>query len=343
MRQVVAAPDKFRGSASARQVAEAAARGAELVGYRAEQAPMSDGGEGLLEAVGGTPQRSEVSGPLGTQTVTAAWSLLDGEPRTAVIETAQAAGLSLAGGPEANDPMAATTVGVGQLVMEAVRAGARRIVVGCGGSATTDGGAGALAVIADPAALRGAELLVACDVTTPFEEAGVHFGPQKGADDREVERLTERLGCLADDYSQRFGVDVRGVAGAGAAGGLAGGLFALGGRLVPGFTLVASLNGLVPKLEAADVVMTGEGCLDASSFEGKVVGGITALAPAGRPVLCVVGDAQVGFPPSDELGRKVVLKALVPLVGRARAHAEVLDLVTRIVAEELAALPVIEA
>src|SRR5690606_26053325 len=172
---------------------------------------------------------------------------------------ALASGLALAGHAAGNDPLAATSAGTGELIDAALRAGAKRIVVGLGGSATTDGGLGALQAIPAPARLRGVELLVACDVATPFSRAAEVFGPQKGATPAQVRLLTGRLEQLARRYRDEFGVDVESLAGSGAAGGLAGGLATLGGRLVPGFDLVADELGLHDALEGADLVITGEG------------------------------------------------------------------------------------
>jgi len=332
---LVAAPDKFRGTASAASVAGAAALGASRAGWTTDPCPMADGGEGLLEAVeavGGQLRSARVIGPDGVGTVTARWSLLDGG-RTAVIEMAEAAGLSLAGGSLGNHPLGATTAGVGQLVLEAVRAGATRIVVGCGGSATTDGGEGAVTAIGGPDRLPGVELLVAVDVDTRFEQAAVVFGPQKGATPDQVEALTLRLEAQAERYRRRFGVDVAPLPGSGAAGGLAGGLAALGARIVPGFDLVAELVGLPGRLAAADVVMTGEGRLDATSLAGKVVSGVLRYSPASIPVLCVVGDADpsaaLALPP------RVVLVRLVEIAGLERARSAVTELVAELVCREL--------
>jgi glycerate 2-kinase len=330
---LVAAPDKFRGTASAASVAEAAALGATRAGWTSDPCPMADGGEGLLEAVGGQLRSARVTGPDGIGTVTARWTLLDGGG-TAVIEMAEAAGLTLAGGPLGNDPLRATTAGVGQLLLEAVRAGARRIVVGCGGSATTDGGEGLLEALGGgPDRLSGIELLVAVDVDTRFEQAAAVFGPQKGASPTEVEALTHRLEALADGYRRRFGVDVTSLPGSGAAGGLAGGLAALGARIVPGFDLVAELVDLPGRLARADAVMTGEGRLDATSLVGKVVSGVLRYAPASIPVLCVVGDAD----PSATLAlpSRVLLARLVEIAGLERARSDVADLVADVVCREL--------
>lgn len=291
---ILAAPDKFKGTAEASAVASAVAAAAAAAGTACDPAPMADGGEGTLEALGGPNRSSTVTGPLG-RPVTAAWRLSD---RVAVIEAAQASGLVLAGGPEANDPMAATTAGVGELISAAVAAGARRVLVGVGGSATTDGGLGALKAMPSPARLRGVRIEVACDVATRFVDAAAVFGPQKGASAVQVELLTRRLERLAQMYVDERGVDVADLPGAGAAGGLAGGLAAAGAELVSGFELVADEIDLYGRIEGADLVITGEGRLDATSFEGKVVGGVARLArAAGVPVWAVVGaDATAGDP-----------------------------------------------
>jgi len=249
--------------------------------------PMSDGGEGLLDVLGGPNRTSRVTGPLGAP-VEAAWRLAQ---RTAVIEMSRASGLQLAGGPEGNDVLQATTTGTGQLIDRALEEGARRIVVGLGGSATTDGGLGALEALRSPARLRTVELEVACDVRTRFVDAAEVFGPQKGATPAQVKLLRRRLERLAAEYFVEFGVDVATVDGGGAAGGLAGALVAVGGRIQSGFDTVADEVGLIDRLEGADLVVTGEGFLDAESFDGKVVGGVTELAGELEvPVLAVVGE-----------------------------------------------------
>ena len=255
---------------------------------------MSDGGEGLLEALGGTPHMSSVPGPLGAS-IDAEWRMLapgDGRGPTAVIEMSRASGRALLPHPEGDDPVNADTSGVGHLLLRARDAGATRIVIGCGGSATTDGGWGAVQAVGSAAALAGIDLEVACDVTTPFVDAAAVFGPQKGASPEQIELLTDRLCSLADRYRRDFGVDVDALPGAGAAGGLAGGLVALGAHIVPGFDLVAGMTGLAGRIAGADLAVTGEGHLDPPSFEGKVPGGVLALARARCPVLCIVGAAD---------------------------------------------------
>lgn len=294
--RVVACPDKFRGTASAAEVAAAIEAGVRRrAGAAAEVMclPAADGGEGTLEALGGPNRTSLVTGPL-RERVEAAWRL-DGE--VAIVEMARASGLLLAGGAEGNDPLAATTAGTGELIAEAVASGARRVIVGVGGSATTDGGLGALDAMAPLARLAGVSVEVACDVRTRFCDAARIFGPQKGASEPQIKLLTRRLERLVDLYSERYGVDVSEMARAGAAGGLAGGLAAgLRAELAEGFEVVATEVGLVEAIEEADLVITGEGRLDAGSFDGKVVGGVLALAAeAGVPVGVIAGAREPGI------------------------------------------------
>lgn len=325
---VVAAPDKFRGTATAREVGEAMAGSAEAAGFEAVVHPMADGGEGTLDALGGPNRTSTVTGPLG-DTVEAAWQLRRGR---AVIEVAQAVGLDLVGGPEGNDAVAASTYGVGELISEAVEAGARRVLVTLGGSATTDGGLGALRACSPLPRFRGIEMVVACDVRTRFTDAAEVFAPQKGATIHQVELLRRRLDRLGGVYEAEHGVDVRDLPGSGAAGGLAGGLAAMGATLVDGFELVVDELELDEVIERSALLITGEGHLDAESFAGKVVGGLAALGEtAAVPVLAVVGDSDddIDLPP----GLEVI--SLVERVGRERAVADTLAAVGEVVSEYL--------
>ena len=172
--------------------------------------------------------------------------------------------------------MAASTIGTGELIDMALDAGAKKIIVCLGGSATTDGGYGALRAIHAPHRLRGVKLLVACDVRTRFLDAAEVFGPQKGASPAQVKLLTGRLHRLAQIYQHDYGVDVRDIDGTGAAGGIAGALVALGGSCCPGSISSPTSSTCTTRIVAADVVITGEGYLDEQSFEGKVVGGVQA-------------------------------------------------------------------
>ena len=336
---LVAAPDKFRGTASAAEAAAAMAHAAHEAGWTADEVPMSDGGEGLLDALGGARHTTTVAGPLG-RPVEAEWRMLDNaDPAgpTAVLEMSQAAGRTRPPRPVGDDPVRADTTGVGQLLLAARDAGARRIVIGCGGSATTDGGLGAVEAVGSPDALQDVELVVACDVTTLFTDAATIFGPQKGATPEQVQHLTQRLHDVAARYRTEMHVDVTTVPGAGAAGGLGGGLLVLGARLLPGFDLVADIVGLPSRLDGADLVVTGEGHLDPPSFKGKVPGGVLDLArarPVPIPVLCVVGGADRAVLTGPPEGMEV--RSLVALYGRGRARRKTVEMIGRTTAEFLA-------
>ncbi len=276
--------------------------------------PLADGGEGTLDVLcpaDDDRRTARVTGPLGDQ-VTAEWGL---RGDTAVIEMARASGLALVNG--GNDPLRATTFGTGELLRAALDAGVRRAIVAVGGSATVDGGLGALEALDFD--LRGAEVVVACDVSTTFVDAASVFGPQKGADAAAVEELERRLERLANRFRDARGVDVRGLPGSGAAGGLAGGLAAYGATLVPGAALVADVVGLRSALATASLVLTGEGRLDATSFAGKVVGHVLHEARAfGLPAAIVAGDARPGSHPEG-----VDCITLVELAGSVNAaHAQ---------------------
>lgn len=329
---MLAAPDKLRGTATASDVADAVARAARSQGWSCAEVPMADGGEGMLDAIGGARRHTVVHGPLG-ELVEAEWRLLDD---TAVIETERACGLSLVGGPELNDPVDASTLGAGELIEAAMAGGARHVLVGVGGSATTDGGWGAVRKLGGGARLHGVDVLVACDVTTTFLDAARVFGPQKGASDAQVRLLEARLARLAQIYEDRFGVDVRGIPGSGAAGGLAGGLAALGASLTPGFDLVASETGLEEHLAGADLVVTAEGRLDSQSFSGKVVGGVLEMAAeAGVPALVVAGEAAPDAVPSGN----VQVVSLSELHGAEASFAHPLRLIEHEVAVALEKMP----
>jgi glycerate kinase len=324
--RVLAAPDKFRGTATAAEVASAIADAARDAGHVGIESPLADGGEGTLAALGGPNRSSLVTGPLGDP-VDAPWRLSGTD---AVIEMALASGLALLGGAAGNDPIAASTSGTGELISLAAESGARRILVGVGGSATTDGGFGALRAMYPLQRFRGVQIIVACDVRTHFVDAAAVFAPQKGATPAQVELLRRRLERLAQVYLDEYGVDVAALPRAGAAGGLAGALATIGARLVDGFDLVADEVGFDERLEEVDLVVTGEGFLDAQSFEGKVVGGVAAsAAAAGVPLLVIAGDVFDGA----EAGLDVV--SLVERFGAERAFADPLGAIREVVYDRL--------
>ena len=331
--RVLAAPDKFKGSASASEVAAAIGHACWELGIECVEIPMADGGDGLLDVLGGANRTSTVTGPLGDPIV-AGWRF-SGD--TAVIEMARASGLVLAGGIDGNDPLDATTTGTGELIDHALDSGARRIIVGLGGSASTDGGFGAIRAINAIARLKQVELLVACDVTTRFTDAARVFGPQKGASPAQVKLLERRLERLVQMFDEDFDFDVTRVEGGGAAGGLGGALAALGGRLIPGFELVADELDLFDHLDESnpdrvDLVITGEGRLDASSFSGKVVGGVARLAAdAQTPVVAIVGASD----PEAVAAHDLEVVSLAERYGLEAALAEPKQLIEQAATEVL--------
>jgi glycerate kinase len=325
--QVVVAPDAFGGTLTAVEAAQAIAAGwrGSAPGHDLVEVPLSDGGPGFVDVLAAArPQARAVTvvveDPL-ARPVEAAL-LLDGD--SAFVESAAACGLHLLTDGE-RDPRRTTTYGVGQLVAAALDEGARRVVVGLGGSATNDGGAGLLAALGlarvnaagrrlDPggaalgdvarmdgeidARLARVELLAATDVDAPLlglSGASAVFGPQKGASRQDVLDLDAALTRWADVLEAHLGVRVRDLPGAGAAGGLGAALLALGARREPGLALVADVVGLRHTVAGADLVVTGEGRYDATSLRAKVVGGVAALA-AEHAVPCVVlaGQVRVG-------------------------------------------------
>ncbi|MGE8497720.1 MAG: glycerate kinase [Pseudomonas sp.] len=335
--KIVIAPDSFKESLSAPDVAAAIARGWAQVFPDAELClrPMADGGEGtvdaLLAATGGARRELEVSGPLGTP-VQAHWGWLDGQ--TAVIEMAAASGLHWVP-REQRDATITSSFGTGELIRAALDEGAQRIILGLGGSATNDGGAGLLQALGarflddqgQPLApggaalaglttvdlsqldsrLKGVQVDVAADVDNPLcgpRGASAVFGPQKGADERQVQELDAALGHMARVVAAALGEDFSEQPGAGAAGGLGFAAKAFfGARFRPGIELVAELSGLAESMAGADLVITGEGRLDAQSLHGKTPVGVARVAKAaGVPVVALAGSLGEGYQRMYEVG-----------------------------------------
>jgi glycerate 2-kinase len=207
-------------------------------------------------------------GPLG-DAVEAPWRL---KGSTAVIESGLASGLHLVGGPEGNDPIAAGTHGTGELIVAAAESGAKRIIVGVGGNAATDGGLGAIRAVFPPSRLRGVHMIVACDVDILFLDAADAFAEAKGATRAQIKLLSRRLDRLVQVYRNQYEVDVRDCPGSGAGGGLAGGLAAIGAELLPGAGVVADELDVAWHIDQADLVITAEAFLDEHSFDHGVVG-----------------------------------------------------------------------
>ncbi|WP_435006637.1 glycerate kinase [Tundrisphaera lichenicola] len=328
--KVIVAPDKFKGSLSAPEAARATARGVIRAspGSIVDLVPMADGGEGtveaLVEATGGNYRESVVTGPLG-QPVVARSGLL-GDGRTAVIEMAAASGLVLVPA-DRRDPMRASTRGTGELILRAIQDGATRLIVGIGGSATNDGGAGLAQALGyrllddqgeeippgggslgrvdridssgrDPS-LSGVTIEVACDVDNPLcglRGASRIYGPQKGATPEQIAMLDQNLAHFARVIERDLGVDISDCPGSGAAGGLGAGLIAFAsGMLRPGVNLIIDAVGLAGRLEGADLCLTGEGAIDGSSAFGKTAVGVSRLARSmGCPTLAIAGTIGPG-------------------------------------------------
>lgn len=336
--RVLIAPDKFKGTLGASEVARALAEGWRRGDRRAEieEIPVADGGDGTLEALvagGGTVHGATVTGPLGDP-VQAAYGLVGTEVGLmAVVEMARASGLALMHEDE-RDPLRATTRGTGELIVAACEHRPARVMVCIGGSATNDAGAGVAQALGirlldeegndlDPGgaalvrlaridvsglhdAVRDAEFVVASDVDNPL--TGAHgasaiYGPQKGASPEDVAFLDRALGHFAAVVHRDLGIDVRELPGAGAAGGLGAGLVAfLGAKLRPGFELVAEAVGLSRKVESCDVIVTGEGRYDSQSERGKAPGGVLRMAREARKrSVLVAGQIEEGSRPDAEV------------------------------------------
>ena len=375
---VLVAPQAFKGSLDAARVADAIATGIRLgwpdaLPPHVTLLPLADGGEGTVHALTadgrGTRSLRVATGPLPGEQVTAEIGWLGGENPTAIVEMAQAAGLPLIA-PDARDPLRATTYGVGELLRAALDAGARRIYVGLGGSATNDGGAGmaqalgvrlldgddqdlppggaALAALAriDLAALdprlAATEIIGLTDVTNPLcgpEGASAVYGPQKGATPAQLAQLDAALAHYAAIIARDMGCAVAEVPGAGAAGGMGAGLLAFGGphtRLVGGATTVLNLLDIDARLDHTHLVFTGEGRLDAQVVYGKLTSALAKRAHVrGIPVLCVVGGLAAGYEAAYDLGISAVIVAADGPRSLADAMTHTHDLIAGSVARAL--------
>ena len=303
--RLLIAPDSFGDSLTAVQAAAAIAAGWNRVrpGDRITVAPQSDGGPGFVDVLAGRlgeRRQLQVQGPL-SEDVPAEW-VLDAASRTAYLECAQACGLAVLGGsPTPQTALAAESRGVGQLIAAALDEGAIRIVVGLGGSASTDGGRGLIEELGGlhtaGRRLAGVELIAACDVEYPLVGpwgAARVFGPQKGADPATVAALEDRLARWAGELDAVAGRPVSAESGAGAAGGIGAALLGLGGRCESGASIVAEHTGLAADLAAVDLVVTGEGKFDEQSLRGKVVGALAAAARTAQvPVVVLAGQVML--------------------------------------------------
>ncbi len=369
--KVVVAPQSFKGSISALDAARAMEEGVLRVVPDAGTVlvPVADGGDGTLEtlvdATGGEVRSTTVTGPIG-KPVTAEWGAL-GDGQTAVIEMARTSGLALLSLAE-RDPLHATTYGLGEVLREALDAGFRSFIVGIGGSATNDGGAGmaqalgvrlldetgkdlpqggaALAGLrrVDVSGLDGrvmeARFSVACDVSNPLtgpEGASAVYGPQKGATPDLVEQLDAALKNFARVVERDTGTSIDAVRGSGAAGGLGGGMMAfLGGSLRAGVDIVLDHVGLDEKLEGADLVITGEGRIDFQTVYDKAPIGVARRAKRrGIPVLAVCGSLGKGFEDVHAEGIDAAVSILTAPMTLDEASARAGELIADAVAEAM--------
>jgi len=315
---VVVAPDKFKGTLSAPTVAAALAEGFAAIGVEAVMLPVADGGDGtaatLAAAGSGELVATSAHDALG-RPVEAELALLD-DGKTAVVDVAAASGLWRLAEQE-RDAWRATSAGTGELIAAAIARGAETVIVAAGGSATSDGGAGAIEALG-PGPLP-ARLLVACDVRTTWEEAAPVFGPQKGMEPSNLPRLQARMDALA----ARLPRDPRGRPLTGCAGGLSGALWSqYGAELVPGGDLVLDALGFDARLAGAALVVTGEGRIDDQTLHGKAVAAVAARCRrAGVPCAAVVGRNELTPAAQQALGLWRVLEAGDEEALRAAAGA----------------------
>lgn len=377
--KILIAPDSYKGCLSAAGVARAMAFGCRTalraMGRDPEGClvtiPLADGGEGTVEALvaatGGKIVKHTATGPCGSP-VRGFYGIL-GDGETAVIEVAAVSGLTLVP-EEQRNPLLTTSLGTGELIRAALDKGIKGLIIGLGGSATNDGGMGILTALGvkfldaqgqplqgrgadllevadldtrglDPR-LAGLEIILACDVTNPFygpQGAAFVYAPQKGADSKTVRLLDKGLANLAGVFGRRLGVDVQEVRGAGAAGGIGGGLTAvLGAKFRPGVEVVMEAAGLTEILPQMDLVLTGEGRTDRQTAYGKAPVGLAQLAAAyGKPVVCLSGSLGEGYPEVLNHGISAVFSVLPrPMsleeaqAGAARYIQETAEMIVRL-------------
>lgn len=292
---------------------------------------VSDGGEGLLEAIGGKMVYVDVHDAL-MRPIRAPYALQ--ENGDAIIEMSRASGLTQIGGPSGNDPLAASTFGSGELIRAAIENGARHVIVGCGGSASTDGGIGALEALGQRIETPGLRLTALVDVSTKYVDAAVEFATQKGASPTQVKFLERRLFGASELLVKKFGRSPRDVPGTGAAGGLPGMIYSAGGEIVFGFDYMTELFNLASEVSECDIVITGEGRVDAESFNGKVVGSVISLArQCGKRTLVVCGQ-YTAEALSGLTSESVKIVSLVERFGEIQSFRETRRCISAILSDE---------
>lgn len=355
--KIVIAPDSFKESLTALEVAQAIQTGFSRVFPEAEfqLVPMADGGEGtvqsLVDATSGKLQKVSVTSPLAEQ-VQATFGL-SGDGCTAFIEMAEASGLHLVPVAQRN-PLLTSSFGTGELIRAALDLGVKKILLGIGGSATNDGGVGMLQALGasfrngkgeeigfggaqlatieqinlaqlDPR-LQQVEIEVACDVNNPLcgeQGASAIFGPQKGATPEMVAQLDHSLAHFAQKVQQQFGLNIRDLAGAGAAGGMGGGLLLLPNvQLKSGVQIVIQATQLAEKIKDADLVITGEGRMDSQTITGKTPVGVARVAKQfNKPVIAIVGSLREDYPVVYQHG----IDAVFPIIREVKNLTQTLQ------------------
>jgi glycerate 2-kinase len=308
---VLAAPDKFRGTATARELCDAIGERLDGVGVILDAQPMSDGGEGFLDAFSGDDVVTEVLGPLGEPVEARIRRHQRAHGTLGVVEVADVVGRARLVRPDSGEALRASSTGVGQLLLAAQRLGVDEVLIGCGGTANSDGGLGCYEVLRDAGGLS-LPVSVATDVTARFSGAR-RYAAQKGVAPDDLALVDRRLADARDRFLREQGIDVEALDRTGAAGGIPGALAAFGATLTSGFGAVAGSVGLKARVGASSLVVTGEGRLDPGSLEGKVVAGVAGLAE-GTPLLVVCGsiDADAG----ERFRQRFPTAELVSLVSR---------------------------
>jgi glycerate kinase len=334
---VLVAMDKFRGTATARELSEAVARAAFDEQWASDLCPMSDGGEGFRDAFEGDVFSVEVPGPMGEPVRAEITLRQTSSGLRAILEVADVVGRHLLVSPSPRQALAASSAGVGHLILASAELGAQSALIGCGGSATSDGGLGCYQVLRDAGGLP-LPVTAATDVTATYFGA-LRYAEQKGVAATDLHRVDELLTSARALYLAEQGVDVELLERAGAAGGIAGALGAFGAKLASGFDTVVQAVGLEDRMRSASLVVTGEGRFDEGSLEGKVTMGIAELVHERLALLVVCGSIEddaaemfrIRFP-------SATLVSLVERFGQSTAVNDVRNCLATVVAEEVSSI-----
>jgi glycerate kinase len=341
-RTVLVAMDKFRGSATARELVASIQQAVAGNGVSVDVQPMSDGGEGFRDAFPGSVETVTVQGPLGEPVVASFTIAALSRGVVGVVEVAEAVGRDLLANPTDLQALESSSAGVGELILAAVRRGVDSVLVGCGGSATSDGGVGCYRVLRD-AGGPGVPVIAATDVTAYFSGAR-RYAQQKGVEENHLPLIDHRLDAVRSMYVHEQGVDVELIPRSGAAGGIAGALAALGATLEGGFDIVARTVDLSQRIDRAALVITGEGRFDMGSLEGKVTAGVGALTRLDTPLAVICGsvdrDAVRVFTDCHPNARVISLEERFGLEMAMDKVLECVDLLSREQVDHVLAPPI---